>query len=150
MARRRPEASRAAGHKGLREACPTTPHRPLMILQAICTLGLMGDSINFRRAVRAAAADRFNRRAELWREAIAERDRWRREMVPPAIAAVLLGIHRNTLLRWVAAGRITAHKLGPERQSPTRFRRSDIARLKAEMSGEPVPHDDTPMPNPPA
>lgn len=120
-----------------------------MIRKAIGTLGLMGDSINFRRAVAAEAVERFKRRAELWHEARAERERWRREMLPPAIAATMLGVHRNTLLRWAAAGRITAHKLGPERQSPTRFRRSDIARLKAELSGEPVPHDDTPLPNPP-
>jgi hypothetical protein len=100
---------------------------------------LMGDSILHRRAAAAAAAERFKRRGELWAEARAERERWRREMLPPAIAAEMLGIHRNTLGRWTAAGRITAHKLGPERQSPTRYRRADIARLKAQLSGEPVP-----------
>jgi excisionase family DNA binding protein len=104
----------------------------------------MGDSILHRRAAAAEAADRFRRRSELWAEARAEREAWRREMVPPAIAAELLGISRNTLGRWAAAGRITAHKLGPERQSPTRFRRADIDTLKSRLSGEPVPQADEP------
>jgi excisionase family DNA binding protein len=70
-------------------------------------------------------------------------------MVPPAIAAELLDIHRNTLARWVKAGRLTGYKLGPEAQSPVRFRRSDIARLKAALCGEPAPDVDDPVPTPP-
>jgi len=104
----------------------------------------MGYSIRHRRAIAAEAADRFKRRGELWAEARAEREQWRREMLPPAIAAEMLGISRNTLGRWAAAGRITAHKLGPERQSPTRYRRADIAVLKAQLSGEAVPQADEP------
>lgn len=104
----------------------------------------MGDSIMFRRAVAAEAAERFDRRRELWAEARSAREAWRREMVPPAIAAEMLGISRNTLGRWAKAGRITAHKLGPERQSPTRYRRADIDRLKAALRGEPVPQADEP------
>jgi hypothetical protein len=115
---------------------------PCRLISAGATVGLMGDSILHRRAVAAEAAERFKRRGELWAEARAERERWRREMLPPAIAAEMLGISRNTLGRWAAAGRITAHKLGPERQSPTRYRRADIAVLKAQLSGEPVPQAD--------
>ena len=106
----------------------------------------MGDSILHRRAAAAEAAERFRRRGELRAEARAERERWRREMLPPVIAAEMLGVSRNTLGRWVKAGRITAYKLGPERQSPTRYRRADIARLKAALSGEPVPQADEPEP----
>jgi len=47
------------------------------------------------------------------------------------------------------AGRLTGYKLGPERQSPVRFRRADIARLKAMIRGEPVPDVDDPVPTPP-
>jgi excisionase family DNA binding protein len=104
----------------------------------------MGYSIRERRAIAAAAVDRLKRRGEVWAEARAERERWRREMVPPAIAAELLGISRNTLGRWVKAGRLTAFKLGDEQQSPTRFRRAHIDRLKALLSGEPVPQADEP------
>jgi excisionase family DNA binding protein len=119
---------------------------PCRLIPAGANVVRMGDSILHRRAAAAEAAERFKRRSELWAEARAERERWRAEMVPPAIAAELLGISRNTLGRWVKAGRITAHKLGPERQSPTRFRRADIARLKAALSGEPGPQADEPEP----
>jgi hypothetical protein len=110
----------------------------------------MGYSILMRRAVAANAADRLRRRSELWAEAKAVRAQWRAEMLPPAIAATMLGVHRNTLARWVKADKLTGYKLGPEAQSPVRFRRADIARLKAAMSGEPVPQvaDDVPEPPP--
>ena len=136
---------RAAPNTGIRGSCPTMPQA----LRADRGRGyrqLMGDSILHRRAAAAEADARYRRRSEIWAEARAEREAWRREMVPPAIAAELLGISRNTLGRWVKAGRITAHKLGPERQSPTRFRRADIDRLKAQLSGEPVPQADEPEP----
>jgi excisionase family DNA binding protein len=102
-----------------------------------------------RRYVAEEAHQRLRRRSEAWAQARAERERWRAEMVPPAIAAELLDIHRNTLARWVKAGRLTGYKLGPEAQSPVRFRRSDIARLKAALCGEPAPDVDDPVPTPP-
>lgn len=102
-----------------------------------------------RRYVAHEAHARMRRRSEAWAQAKAERARWRAEMIPPVIAAELLGIHRNTLHRWVKAGRLTGYKLGDEAQSPVRFRRADIARLKATIRGEPVPDVDDPVPRPP-
>jgi excisionase family DNA binding protein len=65
---------------------------------------------------------------------------WRREMMPASLVAATLGISRETLRRWVNAGRISpAVKMGPYQQSHVRFRRSDVERLLAERQGEPPP-----------
>lgn len=102
----------------------------------------MGYAITLRRAYAVEAEARHKRRSELWAQAQAERARWRAEMLPPVIAAEMLGIHRNTLLRWAKAGRIPAYKLGDEAQSPVRFWKADVDRLKATLSGQPVPDVD--------
>lgn len=43
-------------------------------------------------------------------------------------AAASLGVHRNTLRRWIAAGRIPAYKVGPRL---VRLHPADVARFAA-------------------
>ena len=104
----------------------------------------MGLSILARKAALRMAAEREERHANTWAEAEAANARWRAEMLPPAVVAAWLGIHREslgrrclydpeTLRRWAKSGRLVPVKMGPSPQSPTRYRRADVERLMAEM-----------------
>lgn len=96
----------------------------------------MGLSILARKAALRMAAEREERHAQTWSEAESVNARWRAEMLPPAVVAAWLGIHRETLRRWAKSGRLLPVKMGPTPQSPTRYRRADVERLMAEMGRE--------------
>jgi len=99
----------------------------------------MGYALTHRRAVAEEAARRAGRHKATWAEARAVDAEWRATLVPPAVAAMMLGISRRTLDRYVAAGRIERVKLAPSKQAPARFRRRDIDAFKAALLGEPAP-----------
>lgn len=54
------------------------------------------------------------------------------EELTTTVAADLLGVSRPTLMKWVADGRISAHKVGTH----TRFRRDDVLRLRRTRNEE--------------
>lgn len=51
-------------------------------------------------------------------------------------AAAYLHVHSITLRRWMAGGRLRGYKLGPEANSPLRFKRADLDAL-----GRPIGND---------
>jgi hypothetical protein len=96
----------------------------------------MGLSILARRAQLKIAEEREDRHRNAWAEARAVEERWRAEMLPPAVVAAWLGVHRETLRRWSKSGQLVPVKMGPFPQSPVRYRRADVERFMAEIAGK--------------
>lgn len=100
----------------------------------------MGLSLLAQKALLRLNAERDARHKNAWQEAREVDAKWRQEMMPPSLVAATLGISRETLRRWVNAGKISpAVKMGDTQQSHVRYRRSDVERLLAERRGEPPP-----------
>lgn len=57
------------------------------------------------------------------------------DLMTMADAAASLGVHRNTLRRWIASGQLPAYRVGPRL---VRLHPADVARLAAPVLPAPV------------
>lgn len=93
----------------------------------------MGLSKQALEAAREATIARHERHRRAWQEAQQAKEQWRREMLPAALTAEMLGISTRTLRRWVNDGKLSHIRLGDFDQSPIRFRRADVEQLKESL-----------------
>ena len=95
----------------------------------------MGLSKQAQAAQRRLAAEREDRHATAWEEAREARRQWREQWLTAAVAAESLDISTRTLRRWTRRGLIDCLRLGDEDQSPIRYARRDIERLRSGATG---------------
>jgi len=86
-------------------------------------------------ASRRLAEEREARHAKAWNEARAAREKFRSEWMTAATAAESLDISTRTLRRWTRRGLIGCVRFGDEDQSPIRYSRSDVERLRSGGTG---------------
>ncbi len=93
----------------------------------------MGLSQRAQAFVRTEGLAREDRHRQAWEAAQEAKQRWREEMLTAELTADTLAVSVRTLRRWVADGRLPCVRLGDFDQSPIRFRRVDVERLKEGM-----------------
>lgn len=98
----------------------------------------MGLSLLAQAHVRSERQAREDRHRKAWEEAQEAKRRWREEMLTAELTAATLAISVRTLRRWVADGRLPCVRLGDFDQSPIRFRRADVERIKSGMRESPT------------
>ena len=98
----------------------------------------MGLSLRAQAHVRSEGQAREDRHRKAWEEAQEAKRRWREEMITAELTAAMLSISTRTLRRWVADGRLPCVRLGDFDQSPIRFRRADVERIKSGMRESPT------------